>query len=103
MFVHRVRVFPATGKVREVRAVLEEWVKKNQAQGLDTGLSRQLFAPDGATLVTTTRFRDLAEYENRTNQIEADPAYQPFVAKLAPITRAPARFELFEVLVPFSR
>ncbi len=103
MFINRVRVFPEPGKVLEVRAALEGWVKKNQGQGLETSLSRQLFAPDGATLVITTRFRDLAEYQSRTHEIETDPAYQPFVAKLAAITRAPARFELLEVLVPFPR
>lgn len=103
MFIHRVRGFPAPGKGLEFRAALEEWVKKRQGQGLDTSLSRQLFAPEGATFVITTRFRDLADYENRTRQMEADPAYQTLIAKLAPLTRTPAKFELLEVLVPFPR
>ncbi len=103
MFIQRVRGFPAPGKVPEFRAAVEEWVKKRQGQGLDTSLSRQLFAPDGATLVMTTRFRDLAEYEKITHQIETDPASQALVAKLAPLSRAPAKSELLEVLVPFPR
>ena len=103
MFIQRVRTFPAPGKAPEFRTALEEWVKKRQGQGLDTSLSRQLFAPEGATFVITTRFRDLAEYEKLTSQIEADPAYQALVAKLAPLTRAAAKFELLEVLVPFPR
>jgi hypothetical protein len=103
MFIHRVRGFPASGKVPEFRATLEEWVKKRQGQGIDTSLARQLFAPDGATFVVTTRFRDLAEYENQTRKMEADPAYQALVAKLANMTRAMAKMELMEVLVPFPR
>ncbi|HEV2356122.1 MAG TPA: hypothetical protein VGZ23_00670 [bacterium] len=103
MFIHRVRGFPAPGKVPEFRATLEEWVKKRQGQGIDTSLARQLFAPDGATFVVTTRFHSLAEYEDQTRKMEADPAYQALVAKLAPLTRAMAKFELMEVLVPFSR
>ena len=103
MFIHRVRGFPAPGKVPEFRATLEEWVKKRQGQGIETSLARQLFAPDGATFVVTTRFHDLAEYENQTQKMEADPAYQALVAKLAPLTRATAKMELMEVLVPFPR
>jgi len=103
MYIQRVRGFPAAGKVAEFRAALEEWVKKRQSQGLDVSLSRQLFAPDGATLVITTRFRDLTEFEKLTHQIEADPAYQALVAKLAPLSRAPAKSELLEVLVSFPR
>ena len=103
MFIHRVRGFPAPGKVPEFRATLEEWVKKRQGQGIDTSLARQLFAPDGATFVVTTRFHDLAEYENQTRKMEADPAYQALIAKLASLTRAMAKMELMEVLVPFPR
>ena len=103
MFKQRVRGFPAPGKALEFRAALEDWVKKRQGQGSDMSLSRQLFAPDGATLVVATRFRDLAEYENLTRQTEADPAYQALVAKLAPLTQGPAKFELLQVLVPFMR
>jgi hypothetical protein len=103
MFIHRVRGFPSPGKVSEYRATLEEWVKKRQGQGINTSLARQLFAPDGATLVVTTRFHDLAEYENQTRKMEADPAYHALVAKLAPLSRAMSQFELMEVLVPFPR
>jgi hypothetical protein len=103
MFIHRVRGFPAPGKVPEFRATLEEWVKKRQGQGIETSLARQLFAPDGATFVVTTRFHDLAEYENQTRKMEDDPAYQALIAKLATLTRAMAKMELMEVLVPFPR
>lgn len=103
MFIQRVRNFPTPGKAFEFRAALEEWVKKSQAQGLDVSLSTQLFAPEGTTFVVTTRFRDLAEFENRRRQTLADPAYQAFVAKLGLMTREASKFELLEVLVPFPR
>ncbi len=103
MYIQRARLFPAPGKAPEVRVALEERVKKRQGQGVDISLSRQLFAPDGATFVITSRFRDLAEYESRTHQMEADPEYQAFVFKLAPLIRAVSKYELLEVLVPFPR
>lgn len=105
MFIQRVRSYPALGKETEFRAALEELVKKlqaqGQAQGIAVSLSVQLFSPEGATFVATSRFRDLAELENRRRQTLADPAFQAAMAKLAPLSRAPAKFELYEVLIPF--
>jgi len=94
---------PALGKENELRAALEEeWVKKRQAQGIAISLSVQLFAPEGATFVITVRYRDLAELENRRRQKQTDPAFQAAVAKFASLSRAPAKSELYEVLVPFT-
>ncbi len=101
MFIQRVRIYPALDKANEYRAALEELVKKLQAQGLAISLSVQLYSPEGATFVSTTRHRDLAEVENRRRQLQADAAYQAAVAKLASMSRAPAKWELYEVLVPF--
>ncbi len=102
MFIQRVHVYPAAGKEPELRAALEEWAKKRQAQGAVISLTVQLFNPEGTAFATTTKFRDLAELENRRRQNLADPMFQAAVAKFASLSRAPAKFELYEVLVPFK-
>ncbi len=101
MFVQRVRIYPAPGKGEEFRAALEELVKKLQAQGLEIALSAQLYSPEGSTYVSSTKFRDLAEVESRRRQLEADRTYQAAVAKIASLSRAPAKWELYEVLVRY--
>ena len=101
MFIERVRIYPALGKEPELRAVLEEWVKKRQAQGMEFSLSVQLYAPEGATFVNSSKFRDLAEVETRRRQNQADPAYQAVAAKVASLSRIPAKRSLYEVLVRY--
>lgn len=101
MYIQRARIFPAIGKGNEFRVAIEDLAKKLQAQGIATSLSVQLYSPEGATFVTTTRFRDLAEVESTRHKLLADSSYQAAVAKLASMTRAPVKWELFEVLVPF--
>ncbi len=100
MFIQRVSSYPSLGKDLELREALTEWVKKRQVQGLAVGLSVQLFNPEGAAFVTTARFRDLAEFENRRRTNLADREFQAATAKFASLSRAPAKFELFEILVP---
>jgi hypothetical protein len=65
-------------------------------------LTIQLFNPEGPAFAITSKFRDLAELENRRRQNLSDPAFQSAVAKFASLSRAPAKFELYEVLVPFK-
>lgn len=101
MFIQRVRVFPAPGKGDEFRAALEELVKKLQAQGMEISLSVQLYSPEGSTFVSSTKFRNLAEVESRRRQLEADGTYRAAVAKITSLSRAPAKWELYEVLVRY--
>ncbi|MGH2361787.1 MAG: hypothetical protein ACRDGM_14745 [bacterium] len=101
MFIERVRIYPALGKEPELRAVLEEWAKKRQAQGMEISLSVQLYGPEGPTFVNSAKFRDLAEVENRRRQNQADPAFQAVVAKVDSLCRVPAKRSLYEVLVRY--
>ncbi len=101
MFIQRVSIFPSPGKDVELGDALADWVKKRQAKGINVSLSVQLFNPEGIAFVTTTRFRDLAELENRRRQDRADREFQAALAKFASLVRVPARIELYEVLVPF--
>ena len=101
MFIQRVSSYPALGKESELRDALTEWTSKRQAQGAKVSLSVQLFGTEGATLVTTIRFNDLAEFENRRRTNLADRDFQAATTRFATMSRAPAKFELFEILVPF--
>ena len=100
MFLQRVSIYPAMGKDSELRDTLTEWIKKRQSQGMNVGLSSQLFGAEGTTFVTTTFFSDLAEFDNRRRTNMADRDFQAAVTKFNSLSRAPAKFELFEVLVP---
>jgi hypothetical protein len=64
-------------------------------------LSAQLYSLEGSTYVSSTKFRDLAEVESRRRQLEADSAYQAAVAKITSLSRAPAKWELYEVLIRY--
>jgi len=101
MFIQRVSSYPALGKGVELRDALTEWVRKRQAQRMSFSLSVQLFNPEGQAFVITSRYSDLAEFENRRRTNLADREFQAAVAKFASLSRAPAKSELFEVLLPF--
>ncbi len=101
MFIQRVRLYPTVGKGNEMRAALEELVKKLQTQGMTISLSADLYSSEGQTFVSSSKFRDLAELENRRRQLRTDSAYQAAVAKLTSLSRAPAKWELYEVLVQY--
>ncbi len=69
--------------------------------GILISLSVQLYSPEGSTFVSSTKFRDLAEVESRRRQLEADGTYRAAVAKITSLSRAPAKWELYEVLVRY--
>ncbi len=101
MFIQRVSLYPSLGKEAELREALVEFTKRRQAKGINVSLSVQLFSHEGTAFVATSRFRDLAEFENRRRQNLADHEWQTAAAKFASLSRAPARSRLYEVLVPF--
>lgn len=103
MFIQRVYVYPAGGKEGELRSALEDWTKKRQAQGVVISLTVQIFGSEGTAFAITSKFRDLAEFENRRRQNQADPAFQTAIVKVASLSRAPSKFELYEILVPFQK
>ena len=99
MFVTRTTGYPALGKQQEFRAIFEEWIKGQQAQGVRISLAVQLFS-EGVAYVSNARFDTLADYEKRRAKLLTDDKYLAVVAKLGAISRSPAKNELFEVLVP---
>lgn len=100
MFTLRIHYYPAGDKGRELRSVLEERVKSAQSRGEAVGLTMQRVTPDGGVYVTTRRLQDLAAYEAYLQGLRSDPTQQPFLERVASLTRRPQKQELFEVLIP---
>ncbi|MSQ14422.1 MAG: hypothetical protein EXR50_00960 [Dehalococcoidia bacterium] len=99
-FVQRTTWIPALGKGPELRALLEERVKLRNAQGGRSGVSAQLFGPEGPAFVFSTVFPDLASREQLFQRQNSDPAYQASLAKSVMVASKAAVIELFETLVP---
>jgi hypothetical protein len=100
MYMQRVLIYPQVDKVLEMQQHLESWVKTRQGQGPKSGLAMQMFGPEGAAFVITTRLNDLAELEQLRQRNRTDQAFRDFQAKLATLSRFPPRIELLDALVP---
>src|SRR5438876_11844827 len=100
MFIQRITLSPAMGKGRELRALVEDRVKKGQAQGQRISLASPGFGDDMGSLVVTIRFNDMAELEKSRARNAADKDFQEYVGRVS--SMAASRFELLEVLVPFQ-
>jgi len=100
MFIQRITLSPALGKGRELRALVEDRVKKGQAQGQRISLATPVFGDEMGSLVVNIRFNDLAEFEKSRSRNAADKDFQEYVGKVS--SMATSRFELLEVLVPFQ-
>ena len=99
----RITLYPAAGKAPAVRALLEEWVKAQQAGGSRQTLAIQVFGQEGPVFAQTILHPDLASLEARMRSFQADPGSAAFGEKLAPLLARPGKAELFQVLVPFPR
>ncbi len=103
MYIRRIYFYPALGKQGELQTLLQERVKRLQAQGKEVSLSRQVVTPDGNVLAVTRIFSDLTDFEKQIRQDETDRVSQTEIAKMNSLIRSPSKQELFEVLVPFQR
>ena len=99
MFIQRITLSPALGKNRELRMLVEENIKQGQAQGRQASLTTPVMGDDMGSVVITVRHNDLAELEKTRAHNASDKAWQEYVGKVSAI--ATAKFELFEVLIPF--
>ena len=99
--VARAHGFPALGKERQARSVLEEYVQSSQRAGVRQGLGVALFSATGPTLEITTVHESLAALE-RTRQ-ERRSQIAEVAQAMGEISRAPIAQRIFEVVVPFAR
>ena len=102
MYSQRALNYPAPGKGRELRAVLEERVKTEQAKGRAITLAMQVFGgAEGNAYTLNIRHQDLASFEAMRGQNQSDPAFGAFQAKIGVLLIRPVVTQLSEVLIPF--
>jgi hypothetical protein len=97
------QVFPALGRQREVRGLLEEWVRGAQAKGTPVSLAERVYPFDGVAYSTRIVFPDLAALERSRDQLASDEGYLALVAKVSGLTRQPARRILTQIIVPMAQ
>jgi len=91
---------PAGGKIGQVRSILEEHVRSEQAAGRgQIGLFQQVFSETGPTFTITATHADLAEFARLRQERAA--AIQALTAAVGDMSRAPVAVRLLEVVVPF--
>lgn len=101
-FLIRNRYCPAAGKGPELRAVLEERVRKGAPAGLaGAGLSRQVASLDGPAFAVTLLFGSMADIDQFRAGNEKDPTFAPFLNKVASLSRAPVQQRMQRILAPF--
>jgi hypothetical protein len=102
MYVLRVEVYTKVGHGHEVQSALEEWVRGRQGKQPSFMLTRRVLSSEGFALAVTSRYRDLAEYEQVARKVEADSAFHSALGKIEGLIEGPIRYELYEVVVPFA-
>ena len=98
-YVLRLLYQPAPGKGEELRAVLEERAKSLNGQGVPTGLSARVVAPDGPSFRANVLFADLAAFQRFTEGALTDAGARAFRAKVAAVAAGPTRQVLTRLLV----
>jgi hypothetical protein len=97
--VVRGQGYPAIGKDRQVRSIVEEFVKAGQQAGLRQGMNARIYSSDGSMLEVTTLYADLAEVDRvRKERAQITAAA---VAAVGELSRAPIQQRIFDVVVPF--
>ncbi len=96
-YYHRATCSPLPGKEREMRTVLEEWVRSYQSQRPQFRLFRALFAEEGPSFVIGDGYQTLTEFENLLDKRPAS-AYEA-VARVEALSRVSMVQDLYEVLV----
>jgi hypothetical protein len=101
-FLIRNRYCPAPGKGAELRAVLEERVRKGGTPGLaGAGLSRQVASLDGPAFAVTLLFASMADMDLFRSANEKDATFLPYLNKVASLSRAPVQQRMQRILAPF--
>jgi hypothetical protein len=100
-FVLRNRRSPMPGKGPELRALLEERVRKNVAGRIGAGLSTQVGSPDGPAFVSTSVFSSMAGFDQFRAANAEDAGQRAWATKVQAILARPAQQEILRILVPF--
>ncbi len=91
--------YPAIGKGRELRALLEEWARTAPSRGFALNLISQL----GSVVPVFTigiRHENLTAFQTYPERNRANPGFGPFIAKMRPLVAGPIQSALFQELIP---
>ena len=91
--------YPAIGKGRELRALLEEWARTAPSRGFALNLISQL----GSVVPIFTigiRHENLTAFQTYPERNRANPGFAPYIAKMRPLVAGPLQSALFKVLIP---
>lgn len=100
-FLIRNRHLPAPAKGQELRAVLEERMRKEVPGVCGAGLARQVASPDGPAYATTLLFASMADIDRLRSANDEDRTFPAFLTKVASLTRAPVQQRIHRILAPF--
>ena len=100
-FLIRFRHCPTPGAGQELRAVLEERVRKGTTGVAGARLSRQVVPPDGPAFSVTLLFASMADIDQSRSANEQDPTFLSYVNKVASLSRAPAQQRMHRLLANF--
>jgi hypothetical protein len=97
-YATRALFYPAPGKAREVRSILEEMVRSYQTERPYLRLLQQIFAPEGGQVYALgDSYENLMEYENLMDKRPA--SFYEAVVRASELSRLPSLQELHEVLI----
>jgi len=100
-FLLRNRYSQASGKGMELRAVLEQRLDKRAPGLAAAALSQQVVSLDGPAYAVTLLFASMADIDTFRSAQRNDPTFQPFVSKVAALTRGPVQQRMQRILAPF--
>ncbi len=100
-FLIRFRHCPAPGAGQELRAVLEERVRKTATGVAGARLSRQVVPPDGPAFSVTLLFYSMADIDQSRSANDQDPTFRPYLNKVASLSRTPVQQRMQRILANF--
>lgn len=100
-FLIRNRFCPAPGKGQELRAVLEERMRKGPPGLAGARLSRQVASLDGPAYAVTLLFGSMADMDQFRAANDQDSTWLTFLNKVASLSRAPNQQRIQRILAPF--
>ncbi len=101
-FTQTTVIFPAVGNLGEVRALLTESVRGDQAR-YRIGLSTDAYNADGQVFVVTGVYASLSEVAERRDAHMADHAWVERVTKVSKLCHKPAQYTLNAIVVPYPQ
>ena len=101
MYFRLVNHYPAMGKANELRALLEDRVKTENASGSSrSALLTEMMGPE-PILIQAIQHESFAAWQAHTARIGSDQSFQATAAKMQPTMSRPQTMELYNVIARY--